>query len=233
MTRRVRAPPDVWISGDSMNLVRPAWAGLLLAFATAAGAKPIAFSHGTTVMAEYGAGNMKEAQLFYAPRYFWSLGGGYLELESEQDARRREITYARVNYLAKRWNMEAAQANIFAWGGAGQAYVSEVNDHVFAWNAGAQLDYETRRVYSSFKTELHRSSMFSHRIDTLQLGIAPYKHDIDTLATWFVIQGRQTTGGIQEGTEWALLLRLFKGGGWLEAGVTDGGKLQAMAMFNF
>lgn len=216
-----------------MKLVRPVWVALLLAFATAAGAKPIAFSRATTVMVEYGAGNMKEAQLFYAPRYFWSLGGGYLELESEQDGRRREITYARVNYLAKRWNMEAAQANIFAWGGAGQAYVSETNDHHFAWNAGAQVDYETRRVYSSLKTELQRSNAFSHRIDTLQLGIAPYEHDIDTVATWFVIQGRQTTGGLQEGTEWALLLRLFKGGGWLEAGVTDDGKLQAMAMFNF
>jgi hypothetical protein len=29
------------------------------------------------------------------------------------------------------------------------------------------------------------------------------------------------------------LLRLFKGGAWVEAGVTNGGKVQAMAMFNF
>ena len=75
--------------------------------------------------------------------------------------------------------------------------------------------------------------MFEHRIDTLQLGIAPYEHDFDTLATWFVVQGRQYTGGIHEGTEWALLLRLFKRGAWIEAGVTDDGKLQAMAMVNF
>jgi len=217
-----------------MNLFRIAFAGSVLAGAgMLAQAKPIAFSHGTTVMAEYGAGTMTEAQVFYAPKYFLSLGGGYLELDSSIDHRRREIAYARVNYLAKRWNMEDAQANVFVWGGAGQAYVSELNEHQFAGNAGAQFDYETRRIYASLKTDLHRADAFSHRIDTLQLGVAPYKHDFDSLATWFVVQGRRIDGGIQEGTEWSLLLRLFKRGAWLEAGVTDEGKLQAMAMVNF
>jgi hypothetical protein len=83
------------------------------------------------------------------------------------------------------------------------------------------------------KTDLQSGRGFTHRIDTLQIGIAPYEHDYDTLATWFVIQGREYTGGVHEGTEWALLLRLFKGGAWLDAGITDGGKLQAMIMFNF
>lgn len=218
-----------------MNLVRSTSTGvvLLALLSPMAGAKPIAFAHGTTVMAEYGAGTMKEAQVFYAPKYFLSLGAGYLELESDIDHRRREITYARVNYLAKRWNMESAQANVFVWGGAGQSYVSETNDHQFTGNAGAQIDYETRRVYASLKTDWYGASDFSHRIDTLQLGLAPYEHDYDTLATWVVVQGRRYTGEIHDGTEWALLLRLFKGGGWIEAGVTDDGKLQAMAMVNF
>jgi hypothetical protein len=217
-----------------MNLFRIAFAGGVLAgAATLAQAKPIAFSHGTTVMAEYGAGTMTEAQVFYAPKYYLSLGGGYLELESDIDHRRREIAYARVNYLAKRWNMEDAQANVFVWGGVGQAYVSELDRHQFAGNAGVQVDYETRRIYGSLKTDLHRADAFSHRIDTLQLGVAPYKHDFDSLATWFVLQGRRYTGDIHDGTEWALLLRLFKRGAWIEAGVTDEGKLQAMAMVNF
>jgi hypothetical protein len=216
-----------------MNLVVRALAGLTLASAGIADAKPIAFAHGTTVMAEYGGGTMLEAQIFHAPKYFLSFGGGHLALESDIDGRRREITYARLNYLVKRWNMKSAQANVFVWGGAGEAYVSERNAHRFAWNAGAQVDYETRRVYSSLKSELHESRDFSHRIDTLQLGIAPYAHETNTLATWLVVQAREYTGGIHDGTEWALLLRLFKRGAWLEAGVTDDGKLQAMAMFNF
>jgi hypothetical protein len=216
-----------------MNLARSLLGGMLAMSSTALLAKPIAFADGTTVMAEYGAGTMTEAQVFHAPKYNWSLGVGYLELDSDFAHRRREIGYARVNYLVKRWNMKAAQANVFSWGGVGSAHSSDTAGSTFAWNAGAQIDYETRRVYGSLKTDLHDSGTFTHRIDTLQLGLAPYKHDYDTLATWLVLQGRNITGGIHQGIEWSLLLRLFKGGAWLEAGATMDGKLQAMAMFNF
>jgi hypothetical protein len=195
-------------------------------------AKPIAYANGTTVMAEYGAGTMNEAQVFYAPRHDWSFGAGYLELDSDYLSREREIGYLRLNHLVKRWNQEAAQANVFAWIGAGSARADQ-RAGLFTWNAGAQVDYETRRLYSSLKTEYYHSSAFSHRLDTLQLGVAPYEHDYETVATWLVVQGRRYSGGIHEGVEWALLLRLFKGATWIEAGVTDDGKLQAMAMVNF
>ena len=122
---------------------------------------------------------------------------------------------------------------MFVWGGVGSAYVSESNDSRFAWHAGAQLDYETRRIYASLKTDLHRATAFTNRVDTLQLGVAPYEHDYDSLATWLVVQGRNATGGVDQDIEWSLLLRLFKGGAWIEAGATTDGKLQAMAMVNF
>lgn len=206
---------------------------LLIACTQPIAAKPIAFANGTSLMAEYGGNTMREVQVFYAPRFDLSVGGGYVRLASEIDGRTREISYVRINYLAKRWNLESAQANVFLWGGLGGAAVSERDGSVFAQNAGAQIDYETRRVYLSGKTELQRSEVFSHRIDTLQVGFAPYAHDYDTLATWFLIQARQYSGGLSNGTESAVLLRLFKGNKWLEAGVTNDGKLQAMFMFNF
>jgi hypothetical protein len=196
-------------------------------------AKPIAFADGYTVMAEYGAGTMKEGQLFYAPRFNFPVGGGHVELDSDETAKTRRIDYARLNYLVHRWNLDDAQANVFAWGGLGRATGNTFSGSLLAENAGAQADYETRRVYASFKTDLQRSTAFSHRIDTLQLGVAPYKHEYGGVATWFLIQARQYTGGIHRGAESALLLRLFKGGAWIEGGVTNGGKLQAMAMFNF
>ena len=213
-----------------------AWLALLamtLSLAPGAVAKPIAFAHGTTVMLEYGGSTMQEAQVFYAPRYDLSLGGGHVRLASALDDRERDITYLRVNYLAKRWNMESAQANVFVWGGLGSARLSERAGREFAQNAGAQVDYETRRVYVSAKTDLQRSERFSHRVDTVQFGVAPYPHDYDRLATWFVVQGRRYTGGLYDGTEGALLLRLFKGNKWLDAGVTTDGELQAMFMVNF
>ena len=85
--------------------------------ATPVVAKPIAYARGTTVMGEYGAGTMNEVQVFYAPRYWWSAGGGWLELKSDDGLLERDIVYVRGNVLAKRWNLPGAQANVFAWGG--------------------------------------------------------------------------------------------------------------------
>lgn len=211
------------------------WAALaLLSLLPLAGvAKPIAFAKGTTMMLEYGAGTMNEAQVFYAPRYWYSLGGGWLELKSEDGAKQRHITYARANLLARRWNLPGAQANVFVWSGLGSATGNDFAGSTLARNVGVQADYETRRVYSALRSDLQESDEFSHRIDTVQLGWAPYKHDYNTLATWLVVQGRRYTGDLYRGTETALLVRFFKGGTWVEVGATTDGKLQAMAMFNF
>jgi len=209
------------------------WGALaLLALSPLAMAKPIAFARGKTVMAEYGAGTMNEFQAFYAPTYWSSVGVGWTELQSIDGTKRRSFTYLRGNLLAHRWNLPGAQANVFVWGGLGQASGNDF-DAELSREVGAQFDYETRRVYASFKTDLQESEHTSNRIDTLQLGWAPYKHDYDTLATWIVVQGRTYTGDISPGVEKALLVRFFKGGTWVEAGVTSDRKLQAMAMFNF
>jgi hypothetical protein len=196
-------------------------------------AKPIAFADGTTVMAEYGAGTMQEIQIFYAPRFDYSVGGGHVDFTSDEDGQSEHINYVRLNWLAHRWNLDSAQANVFVWGGAGSATGNSFTGSILTGNAGAQADYETRRVYGSLKTDLQRSREFSNRVDTLQLGVAPYKHDYGGLAAWFLVQARHYTDNLHDGIETAALLRLFKGGAWIEAGVTNGGKVQAMAMFNF
>ena len=206
---------------------------LTLGLALASEAKPIAYADGTTVMLEYGAGTMKEAQVFYAPRYDFSVGGGRIEFDSSESPAVERITYARLNLLARRWNLADAQASVFVWGGLGGATGKRFSGTEFAGNAGAQFDYETRRIYVSLKTDWQRTVDFEHRVDTLQLGFAPYKHDYNGLATWFVYQARDYTGGLYRGVEQALLLRLFKGGAWVEAGITNTHHLQAMVMVNF
>jgi hypothetical protein len=205
---------------------------IALVAANTAVAKPIAFQDGRTLMFEYGAGTMVEAQAFYAPRYWYSVGAGYLHLEQEDQLFTRDIAYARLNYLVHRWNLSGAQANVFAWGGLGGARATGADTRI-AENAGGQADIETLRFYGSLKTDWQHSSAFSHRIDTLQLGVAPYRHSYDGIATWIVGQARQYTGGIYEGTELALLLRLFRGPVWIEAGITADRKLQSMVMINF
>lgn len=199
----------------------------------AAHAKPIAFQNGTTLMYEYGAGTMQEAQAFYAPLYWYSVGAGYLRIDQADDRFSRDIGYLRLNYLVHRWNFSSAQANVFTWGSLGAARGSDFDGTRAYENAGLQADMETLRFYGSLKTDYHHSSAFSHRIDTLQLGIAPYRHRYKGLATWIVVQARGYTGDIYDGVDSSLLLRFFRGPLWVEAGVSVDGKLQSMAMLNF
>ncbi len=204
---------------------------------------------GLTVMGEYGAGTMTEFQAFYAPTFRYSVGLGRLTLNSHVDSSgggdhghggttgqgvpSHDLTYFRINYLPVRWNMEAAQANLSVWGSAGEVRPETASELPLFWNLGGQIDYETRRIYAALRSEHYEASTFQHRIDTVQLGIAPYQHDYDRLALWFVIQARQYTGALHDGTELAALVRLFKRKAWLEAGVTQDGKAQAMLMLNF
>lgn len=86
---------------------------LTLAAPFCAFTKPIALADGTTVVAEYGAGTMKEIPVFYASRYDYSLRGSHVKIDSDETRKSRSITYACLNYLLHRWNLESAQANIF------------------------------------------------------------------------------------------------------------------------
>jgi hypothetical protein len=233
-----------------------------LTMGSLAHSRPIVFARSATIMADYREGALSEAQLFYAPTHYLSFGVGRADLSNDFMPASHSVTYARLNLLVHRWNMEEAQANFFVWGGAGAAYVGEYtalatapsappseHDHGgppppsagglvralngFSYHAGGQVDFETRRFYSSFKTDFFDSNLFWHRADTLQFGISPYKHGVDSLAAWLIVSGRKYSGDMHEGEELALLLRFFKKASWIEAGATTDGKIQAMAMFSF
>lgn len=222
-------------------------------------ARPIVYAHSATVMAEYIGDTMTEAQLAYAPKSWWSFALGHLELEGQESHPGHKVTYGRVNLLLKRWNQESAQANVFVWGGIGRTPTTEwlsttsepvPDDHnhgeavpgsvsfyqktsgTTAWNSGAQIDYETRRIYTAIKTDYHQSSAFWHRTDTVQLGFAPYAHDVDSLATWFLVSLSRNSSDDYRNDQVAFLLRFFKKRTWVEGGVTTDGNLQARVMFS-
>ena len=207
-----------------------------LAASTAATGKPIAFQDGWTVMGEFGTNTMRQAQVFYAPTYWYSAGLSYTKLMADDKRFERDIPGVQLNYLVKRWNLPAAQANVFAWGNLGFASGHDEHGHfsnVVTPSAGAQADYETRSIYASAKQEWFHASRFSHGVSTVQLGVAPYEHDYDELATWFVVQLRRYQGGISSSTEVIPMLRLFTGNFWIEAGADRKGRVQAMVMMNY
>lgn len=206
--------------------------------ATSVSARPVAYEGATTLIGEYESESMNEVQGFYSPSPRWSFGAGYLKFRPNDSPPWYELTYVRGNLLLHRWNLPRAQANFFGWGAIGSAERSDAGDGKIAWNAGGQGDYETLRIYASLKTDWHYSDKaFSHRIDTAQLGWAPYTHDWDTLATWFVIRGRHHTGDLADEVETAALVRFFKNGRtsafWVEAGVTQDGHLLSMFMITY
>ena len=214
-------------------------AALSVVLALPAAAKPIAFARGSTLMAEYGGGSMIETQAFYAPKYFYSVGVSALRFEAGESWRTQ--TQLRVSYLAKRWNAPKSQANVFVYAGIGSAH-SSARQSGFASSVGVQADYETRWIYGSVRSDLNAGLGERIRVDTVQLGAAPYAHGYKSVATFFVLQARDYHGvlkgsaasaPIYRGVEWAALLRVFKGNIWLEAGITQDRNLQAMLMFNF
>jgi hypothetical protein len=216
-------------------------------------AKPVFSATGTTAMAEYREGAMQEAQIFYAPDYNWSVGLSHMTLDSHGGQHEFDANYARFNLLLKRWNFENAQANIIGWGGLGTAHLKVPDNPVpgddhshggpppTAWreytinatNWGGQVDFETLRYYASFRTDLQDTPKYWHRVDTVEFGFAPYKHKVDSLATWILVSASNYAGNLHEGTETALLLRFFKKRVWVEAGATTRGELRASAMFSF
>ncbi len=69
-------------------------------------------------------------------------------------------------------------------------------------------------------------------MNTLQLGIAPYLHDYNGIATWVVLQGHNMDGTLHRETGAAALLRVFRRGIWVEGGADLNGKPLALLMFN-
>jgi hypothetical protein len=208
------------------------------AMSYSADAKPIAFARGATLMSEYGGGSMIEAQAFYAPSYRYSLGVSALRLENASATRDQNVV--RANYLLKRWNLPKAQGNAFVYGGLGSANERGLACSFvgFASSAGWQADYETRWFYSSMRMDWNHSNSKTFRVDTAQIGFAPYAHDYSDWATFFVLQARNYQGklenrAIYSGVETAAIIRFFRGNFWLEAGITNDGKPQAMLMLNY
>ena len=212
----------------------PALAGLaLLAFGLTATppveARPVSYAQGHMLMADHSA-DLDQWSYTYSPSFRWSGSAGFLRLDDLAGTDRLELSYVRGSRLLKRWNLPQAQANVFGWVGAGSARTAYGRD--FARHVGVQADYETRRIYTAIVSELHEGPDWSHRVDTVSLGWAPYLHDIDRVATWVVAKGMRTSNAMDESFKPALVLRFFTVRWWLEVGADGDGKPLANLMIN-
>lgn len=202
----------------------------LLAFASAAHARPIGYAGGQMLMLD-ASDDLQQLSVTHAPSFRYAFAAGHLraaDLTGADDT--LSTTYLRAAILAKRWNLPRAQANVFVWGGLGSARYAGADG---SRHIGAQVDYETRRIYTSLVSELHEGSGFSYRFDTAAVGIAPYEHDMERMASWIVLKAKHTSNARDTSLKPEIAWRMFTAKWWLDAGIDADGKPSINLMLNY
>ena len=187
-------------------------------------ARPISYSGGTTMMQTNGA-IKNSLHIHYSPSYKYSVGykGEYF--------REDQITLngLQLNNLVKRWNLPAAQGNLYLKSSIGHANKSGENElYGFAGVAG---DFETRKYFISYENRYYKSDgdILSNFEQSARIGIAPYVAGYGSLHTWLMLQASHQPEIEGDEVIATPLIRFFKGANLAEFGVSSNKKI----LFNF
>lgn len=161
-----------------------------------------------------------------------ALGGGLLEMRSDDRQRTRQFTELTYTRLLKRWNMPNAQANIWLLGGAGALSGNDFSGSRIVIAPGLQLDYETRRVYVALNARFYRARQINHDYAALRAGFSFYETEYDETQPWFVLEARRMRELSNE-IEWTPQLRLINKRFFVDVGVNlrREGRLNLMYIF--
>ena len=196
-------------------------------------ARPVSYPGGWTVMTKNDA-DSNSLHLHYSPTSKYSVGyrseywdGGDYDYWLHSLA---------VNHLLKRWNMPAAQGNVYLKSGLGFAYSDdgEFDDEYEPLGySGLAADWEDRRYFVSHEFRL----IYADEIDesfhqTGRLGIAPYIGDYGDIHTWLMVEFSHHPGGTDSFSV-TPLIRFFKDVYLLEVGVSDRGDAMVNAIIRF
>ncbi len=114
-------------------------------------ARPISYSGGWTLMQKNNH-SKNTIHLHYSPSYKYSVGykGEYLRSEHIS------LNSLQLNNLIKRWNLPAAQGNLYLKSNIGNATKSKNNEIYSA--LGFAADFETRRYFISYQNNYYKSN---------------------------------------------------------------------------
>lgn len=127
-------------------------------------------------------------QLMYTWAQKWSSGLNHWRFTKDKDT--TDLGLAKTNYLLYRHNGESSQANIYLHGGLG-VVDSEIEKKATneIYMGGVDMDWETRRLYSSLKFYQFSSPKVTDiNMTQARVGISPYEAGFDSLQTWFMFQ---------------------------------------------
>jgi len=199
----------------------------LMLSATPAIARPVSYPGGWTLMQKNDM-NANTLHWHYSPTPNYSVGykGEYWREEEWQ------FHGIQVNYLAKRWNMPQAQANLYLKAGAGMAYQdAQGKDHASraAGFAGVAADWETRRYFVSYENRVTEAGDIARFYQQRgRVGIAPYIGDYGGLHTWLMLQVDHLPE-MDDPVKFTPLVRFFKDEYMTEIGANEDGDV----LFNF
>lgn len=189
--------------------------------ASAAHARPVSYAGGWMVMQSNDA-DSHALEVDYSPTSRYALG--YLgEYWRDKDWQFHGV---QANWLAKRWNMPASQANIFAKAAMGAAYSDAGGwdgKHEPAGSLSISADWEDRRFYASYESRYVEAGDIDHFfMQKARVGIAPYIGDYGDLHTWLMLEVSHNPTR-PDAVTLTPMIRMFKGDYLAELGINDNG----------
>jgi len=157
-----------------------------------------------------------------SPKYSLGIRHEYLRSESAH------VDTIQINYLLKRWNQHASQANFYLKSGLGAAHDDGIEPAAFI---GMATDWEDRRFFISYENRFFWADTINdYAKHKGRIGIAPYVGDYGDLHTWLMLQAEYDAGESEDKFSVTPLVRLFKKTSLLEAGYN---LQKETLMFNF
>lgn len=162
---------------------------------------------GAVGLMSYNTPQMNEILLTYSLSHNFAIAATYL-----RDSK-SEFYIPRVNFLAKRWNNEDSQGNIYLSAGAGQ---EKFESKIYGVRlAELIMDWESRKYYVYFEhLYLNRNNdnnvslpekAYNHL--KFRVGTAPFLADYEDLNVWLILQAEKHLN--QEQIEMTQFLRFY------------------------
>lgn len=198
-----------------MNRMHAAIAATLLLSASAGSSRPVSYPGGVTVLQQLDP-MLASLHVHYSPNRHWSAGPRILHLREEQTT----LIGAQATWLAQRWNMPAAQANLYLAGMAAGATGQHSGPAGFL---EAQADWENRRVMLMGMARITAIRDWgTGAMQMSRIGWAPYEGDYGDPHLWLFAQVTHDDRALDR-VQPAFVVRLFYRTLLVEAGVTDRG----------
>jgi hypothetical protein len=205
---------------------------LILAFSVWLG--PYAFAHpvsyqGATSVMVWNQPFMSDSWVAYSFRPDMAVAGRFMRMEMPEG--RLNYSGLQFDYLARRWNGDDYQANIYVYGGGGNVNLRDTNGGALL--GGIEADIENRKYFALIKAESMQMNVaddFNHVEG--RLGVAPYEAQYTEVATWFMMQ-LQWHPTLQKKLVVTPLARVFYKSFLIESGVSFEGDWMMNFMFHF